>query len=737
MKIRISIARFLFCWLGMCSSLLIGQSRIPFPIILSSHLSALQDITSRSPLTTPLSQEILTALANETSGQTAFNNEVRLAGAPWIRSREELKSRFLESTLIHRIVKEEYGISTTRIDRYDRDQNFTYPLEGELWIIEPEKRRLARLDSDAALIASGSSSVDTTGDLIYLPPFNEKRLKDLEANTDSEPFKGKIALMWAFPRGREAKLLDKSGLSGVISFSARDRYSDPNQVVYSRGSFSGHNNFKFGMTVSWRQWSELLEDVEDGKPLKVRCRTLVEEFPDRFENVVSWIPGVETDKKGILFTAHLFEGYTKRGANDNMSGCIVQLEILRSLNELINKGLLPRPRRTITFLWCNEISGTFEHIKQHPGLADNLSCVINMDMVGEALRKNNALFTMTECPNHLPSYLDGLGNSILNYVWRTNDIVYSPDSPRGRSGQHFPDPLWEKNGSKDAFRYYLHGATGGSDHICFINPMVAVPAIELNIWPDQWYHADTDTPDKSDPTQLRRTAFIGAAMALAAADCTDEVLQEMIQTVSDYGYYRIGKRDLPESLRVINGATLDNLPFRVELAGSLIRLGADREYGALSSIKHIFSDSTNARSQLENILYEWEIYRDKLLLQIKDAATRKALQLKTALPEGLNSWAPTLSSHQTHPSIHPDIQGREFYLERSQIYRDFAKSYPDAVRQTGLNRAQRRAVLNYINGRRPIDMIRTYVIAETRQPLNRDRLVHYLDLLKKIGWIIF
>ncbi|MCJ7682212.1 MAG: hypothetical protein MUP70_15915, partial [Candidatus Aminicenantes bacterium] len=87
--------------------------------------------------------------------------------------------------------------------------------------------------------------------------------------------------------------------------------------------------------------------------------------------------------------------------------------------------------------------------------------------------------------------------------------------------------------------------------------------------------------------------------------------------------------------------------------------------------------------------------------------------------------------------IHPDIQGREFYLERSQIYRDFAKSYPDAVRQTGLNRAQRRAVLNYINGRRPIDMIRAYVIAETRQPLSRDRLVHYLDLLKKIGWITF
>jgi hypothetical protein len=54
-------------------------------------------------------------------------------------------------------------------------------------------------------------------------------------------------------------------------------------------------------------------------------------------------------------------------------------------------------------------------------------------------------------------------DSILNYVWRTNDIVYLNDSPRGRmEGQYFPLPVWEKSGSKDAFRYFTHMATGGS-----------------------------------------------------------------------------------------------------------------------------------------------------------------------------------------------------------------------------------------------------------------------------------
>ena len=259
-----------------------SSARPGFPISsdFPPHLSALQDKTTRSPLTTPLSQEILTALANEISGQTAFNNEVRLAGAPWIRSREELKTRFLESTLIHSIVKEEYGISTTRIDRYDRDRTFSYPMEGELWIVEPEIKRLARLDADAALVASGSSSVDTTGGLIYLPPFNEKQLKDLESRAGTEPYKGKIALVWSFPRGRAAKLLDAAGLRGVISFNTpgpifrsgpgrlfprfllRTRKTSNSVSPYPGGS--GRN--------SWRMWKA-------AKTITLRCNTKFGEYP--------------------------------------------------------------------------------------------------------------------------------------------------------------------------------------------------------------------------------------------------------------------------------------------------------------------------------------------------------------------------------------------------------------------------------------------------------------------------
>jgi hypothetical protein len=46
---------------------------------------------SNPALKTPLSQDLLTLLANEVSGQMAYNNLMRLAGAPWVRNPGEFK----------------------------------------------------------------------------------------------------------------------------------------------------------------------------------------------------------------------------------------------------------------------------------------------------------------------------------------------------------------------------------------------------------------------------------------------------------------------------------------------------------------------------------------------------------------------------------------------------------------------------------------------------------------------
>jgi hypothetical protein len=681
---------------------------------------------------------------------------VKLAGAPWLREADEFTDTFYEAVELYDLVRG-YGIDTVELDRLPAEGTFSYPVAGELWIVEPAPRRVARIGADSALIASGSQSGDVTGRLIYLPPMSAEQLHELaaheaaagelhehgEVDTDEAeesaedlPLAGKIALLWSHPRGEAAQALDELGLEGVISFNSRERYLDPNQVVYSRGSYAEFENLTMGMSVSWRQWSELLEDVERGLEITMRMSAQIEEYPNKYEAVYAWIPGTEPDAPGVIFTGHLFEGYTKRGANDNVGGPVIQLETLRALHHLIESGQIPRPRRTMYFLWPNEISGTYAFIADDPDWVDRLSININMDMVSEGLRKSNSWFTMSETPPHLPSYLDGLSKAVLNYVWRTNDIVYLPGSPRGRpGGQYFPIPMWEKNGSIDAFRFYIHEATGGSDHICFNNPSVAVPAIEFFTWPDQWYHADVDMPDKADPTEMKRVAFIGAATALAAADLNDERIGRMLDAVSDFGYARFAERGLPGALALVDAADAEGLEAALGSALNRVNSAIRRELDALESVREIYTGSPAATAAVDDRIAQWQLYHDAITDQVVGAARVRAARLGAPEPQAPVP-GPAESRFLAVPDLAPDVRRLQFSLTRTEAYRAYMEEHPDVLEEMGLARNQTTQILNFVNGERSVAEIRNRVAAFTGDDLTNQQVLDYLAILEEVGWIV-
>lgn len=687
-------------------------------------------------LRTPLSPEGLNLLANEVSGQIIYNNLVKLAGAPWVRGSQEFAQAFYESQLIHDMSRG-HGVTSARLERQTGAGTFDYPTEGELWLLEPEKRLVARLEADPALIARGSRTADVSGELVYVPPLNQEAIKDLGDSSEPSKYRGKVALMWSHPSDAEAKALAAASVVGVIAFNSRERYFDPDQVVYSSGPYEKHDPLAVGLTISWRQWSEMLEDLQLGKRVVVRAKSRVQKYPNKFEAVYSSIPGTEPEAKGVVFTAHLFDGYIKRGANDNMSGCAIQLEILRAIHHLVAAGALPPPRRTIHFLWPQEISGTYAFLQEHPDFAEKASIVINMDMVGEGLRHNNAVLRMGECPGHLPSYLDGLAASILNYVWRTNDIIFTPDAPRGRpGGQYFPIPMVEKNGSLDAFRFSIQPTMGGSDQVCFHNPSVAVPAIMLLIWPDQWYHADTDTPDKSDPTQLKRAAFIGAACAWAAAHCTDDVAGGLADVASGYGHLRIAQREIPRAMARLEAADARNLASETAQALKLIAHGAGREIGALRSIEEVFSGSAAAREALNDKVRQWEFYEAAVRSQAIAYAGWRAAQLGVEPP---GSPLPDEFQRKCQgiiPAIAPSVKGRQFDLAANEEHRRYWKEHPDAIKEIGISSRQRTAILNYVNGKRSVAQIAVCVAGESDEDVPIQGVLKYLDLLATVGWVV-
>ncbi len=54
-------------------------------------------------------------------------------------------------------------------------------------------------------------------------------------------------------------------------------------------------------------------------------------------------------------------------------------------------------------------------------------------------------------------------------------------------------------------------------------------------------------------------AFIGAAMAWATANCTDEVLAILLDEVSDFGYERVARQELSQAMKLINHAEANSI----------------------------------------------------------------------------------------------------------------------------------------------------------------------------------
>ncbi|MDH4198108.1 MAG: hypothetical protein OEW05_11905, partial [Candidatus Aminicenantes bacterium] len=142
------------------------------------------------PPKTPLPTAVLELLANEISGQIAFNNLVKLAGAPWLREEKELQAGFYESETIAALARG-YGAQDVRIDRFPRPGEFDYAVEGEFWTLKPVRRLVARLEADPAMLAGVPPDFDATGDLVYIPPLSAAQVKQWTDGGLQDAFKGK------------------------------------------------------------------------------------------------------------------------------------------------------------------------------------------------------------------------------------------------------------------------------------------------------------------------------------------------------------------------------------------------------------------------------------------------------------------------------------------------------------------------------------------------------------------
>ncbi len=464
---------------------------------------------------TLLSWAQMHAIVDEASGERAMQTVQMIAPFPGLRPASEYTGHFHESDAMARLARE-YGFSDVQIETYPLPAPLWQASEAQLWMVEPQAKKLYDAHDVNLAVVAGSDTGDLTADVADVG--TGQRAKEY-AGIDVS---GKIVLGSGPARGLQQLGVFERGAVGLISYDSHRPNAYPDEVLdqeHIRPGPSG-KSAGFAWAISPRVARELLDGLHGGRRVRLRSVVKAESFPGKHEMVHAMIPGDGSSPQAIVVSAHLFEQHLKQGANDDASGCAVTLEMGRTLLRLVAEGKLPRPRRDIHFTWIDEVRGTREWLKRHDDVRQRLIADLNFDQVGNGLLRSSSLYVLHRTPDTLSSYLNDVGASFLEFVDHTNRerAVYRTH------GFGFSMPVVAPTGTHDdPFITAVAPYWPPSDHRVYLDQ--GIPAVLFNDWPDMWYHSSYDRPDRGilDPTQMKRAAVVGAAFVSLLASADDEL----------------------------------------------------------------------------------------------------------------------------------------------------------------------------------------------------------------------
>lgn len=503
-------------------------------------------------------------IVNEASGERTLGYIYDLA--PY-----ELTNRNFENMLESEFVLakcKEFGLKDAVVNRYPAPRPAWVAVEGELWITAPIESKIADIADMPSTLVEGSGSADVTAEVVWIDDLSSGAIENLDLN-------GKIVMGSASPSQMVSKLKGK-GIAGVVSTYAPRPYVDPFQIPNT--ALRGNEENVFAFVISPIVGEQYKRFVTGSKPATMRVKAEVKEVEYEQQSPSCIIEGSDPDAGTIIFSAHLFEGYFKLGANDNVSGSAAILEVARLINTLIEEGKLERPRCSMHFIWGDEFVGIIPWAEQNPQIIESARCNINLDMVGVSLMKDKSIFTAFLTKYSTSHYLNDIIESLFNYMGDTNSDNMTQGS--------FSNPVYAPSGSRDPFIYALESFAGYSDHEIFLDPSFMIPSTLYITWPDNQYHSSADRPDKIDATQLKRAVVLSAATAYTIAAADDKKAMEIATLVSSGTRKRMADVEKKMSYNITNycGANIDSLYKSVVLEVEAVAIA---QKAALESIKEI------------------------------------------------------------------------------------------------------------------------------------------------------
>jgi len=630
------------------------------------------------------------------------------------------------------------GLTNVDIERFPSDGKAYYwafhtepsweARKAELWIVKPEQELLADFKVYKSYLGRNSRTGSVTAELMDVGSGVE------EKDYAGRAVEGKVVLASGSASQVMRLAVWERKAAGVVFYRTEDAVDHPDligtvQLVPWIGPRGEAPTFAF--SLSYRVGNELKTRLASGETISVHAEVQADTGPGEYPEVRAEIPGTDASLPVILVYAH--DNSRNTGGANNLTGVGCTLEVARLLSNLVSTGALPRPRRTIRFMWGSEHYGITYHFHEHPEDLQRILAMINIDMIGYNQQSSQAVFHLYRSPHSNPSFLDDAVQAFVDSVGAENTIaIRNSHFLSSRPTEGFLDPLFAPTGSREQFHYNIEPFWGPSDHEDA--QALGVSAVLLNDFPDVFLGTQEDSPSAGDPTQMRRGVVIAASSAYFLASATSDDLLVLLHNAATKAEKRLAD-DEGKAFGYLDSANIDDLPQAYRDATNVVRLGFSRESTSLNSLSHLVGEQGFA-PKVEPFLADFQA-RERTLLQRIDAyATARAGPSHLAANKRKRDDAEGRYS-RIIPERIPEMRGPinffrpeygRWWLMEKTGDEHFERNVPIAQRGDYVMYE----ALNFADGKRSVLAIRDAVSAEF-EPVPLVEVAQYFEFLEKVG----
>lgn len=631
----------------------------------------------------------------------------------------------------------EYGLQEAHIERFAADGSTQYGLMRAYWGWQVDAARLSQTGAAPALLADWSTNPIRLADYSHSADVDSELIDVGDGTKESDyankNVRGKIILADGVLSEVQSLAIMKKGAAGILSDMPNQStaWSGLDATLIRWGHLDARLTRGFAFMISKAEATALRAQMSTGKPVTLSAHVKAEVVPGQWSVVSAVIPGTDPRAGEIVFSCHL--DHERPGANDNGSGCVTILESARILATAIAAGQLPRPLRTLRFVWGPEIEGTMAFLAKHPQIRQSLRANVHMDMVGGDPFKNKSILHVTETPWSLPSFITDVGAAFAENI-RAAATAYAND------GQHAQEAVVEdRNGATGTRNVFLVDRTPydeGSDHDVYDSSTVAVPSLYLRDWPDIYIHTDHDSLDKIDATKLRRVALLGAASGYTYA----ALQPAQVPALMPYFAVRAQQR-LASAFDRAQGLLRDDTSSMADAvyeARNLMAHALRREAATLNSVPSFAGASLDtAKAAVESLNTQSATFEKWL----DEQAAQRGIKAASGAPAWQANPAARRVPHRTADFGPLNYQNDDVLLHRLGAERvaKIALLSGDANRMLnthGQGAIYAYEIVNFINGQRTVGEICDAVSAEFG-PLPLEAVVDFLKACEEAKLVAF